>query len=106
GAFVARPRVSFPIWQRASPCWKDHKSADQIGQRPKVVVPSSAVVERSGTKHVFVVDEDQVRLTPVDLGAAFGPGYELVRGPGIGARVVKNPPPTLRDGHRIKESKR
>jgi hypothetical protein len=55
---------------------------------------------------VFVIEGDRVRMSPVELGAPFGPGHELVKGPRVGTRVVKDPPPTLSEGHRIKESKR
>jgi HlyD family secretion protein len=52
-------------------------SAESMKEPPKQVVPSSAVTERSGAKVVFVVDQGKVRMTPVSLGAAFGPIVEL-----------------------------
>jgi HlyD family secretion protein len=81
------------------------ESAEQIGQPPKIVVPSSALVERSGAQVVFIIDGDRVRMSPVQVGAPFGPGLELVEGPRVGTRLVKNPPATLSDGHRVQESK-
>lgn len=84
---------------------ENHESADQIGQPPKTVVPSTALFDKSGTKMVFVVEEDRVRMTPVTLGPAFGSGFELKEGPRVGTRLVKNPAATLADGQQIKERK-
>jgi hypothetical protein len=52
---------------------------------------------------VYVIEEGRVRASPVKLGPAFGGGFELVEGPRSGTRLVKDPPPTLTDGKRIKE---
>ncbi|HET6334751.1 MAG TPA: efflux RND transporter periplasmic adaptor subunit, partial [Polyangiales bacterium] len=82
-----------------------HKAldADAMKEKPKIVVPSAAVVERGGSKVVFVVDGENVRMTPVTLGAAFGDGFELEQGPQPGTKVVKSPPDVLMDGHKIQE---
>jgi len=70
---------------------------------PKIVVPGSAVTERSGSKVVFVVEGDKVRMVPVKLGASFGDGFELASGPSPGTQVVKEPPATLADGQKVKQ---
>jgi hypothetical protein len=57
----------------------------------------------NGSRVVYVVDDGKVRLTPVSVGPAFGSGFELLKGPGAGTRLVKDPPPTLADGHSVKE---
>lgn len=82
-----------------------HKALDAhaMKEKPKVIVPGAAVVERGGSKVVFVVDGENVRMTPVTLGAAFGDGFELEQGPQPGTKVVKSPPDVLMDGHKIKE---
>lgn len=77
--------------------------ADELKEKPKTVVPAAAVVERDGNKVVFVVDNEQVQMRPVTLGAAFADGFELMQGPEPGTKVVKSPPHTLADGQRIKE---
>jgi HlyD family secretion protein len=71
--------------------------------KSKVIVPAAAVVERGGSKVVFVVDGETVRMTPVTLGAAAGDGFELEQGPQPGTKVVKSPPDVLQDGNKIKE---
>jgi RND family efflux transporter MFP subunit len=75
----------------------------QMKEPPKTIVPASALVDRNGGRAVFVVDAGKVRLVPVTVGDAFGTGFVLKSGPAPGARVVKDPPPTLADGQSIKE---
>jgi HlyD family secretion protein len=78
-------------------------SADAIKEKPKKVVPGSAIAERNGGKVVFVVADGILKMAPVKLGPAFGQGFELVEGPAPGTRLVANPTPELSDGQRIKE---
>lgn len=75
-----------------------------IKEPPKLVVPKAAVVERQGANVVFVVEGDRVRMTSVEIGAAYGDdGYELIAGPPAGTRVVRDPPDGLADGQKVKE---
>ncbi|HEY3233544.1 MAG TPA: efflux RND transporter periplasmic adaptor subunit [Polyangiaceae bacterium] len=77
--------------------------AEAIKQPPKTIVPGAAITDRGGAKVLFAVENDRVRMTPVTLGPAFGTGFELVKGPPGGTRVVKGPGPELTDGQRIKQ---
>jgi RND family efflux transporter MFP subunit len=77
--------------------------ATSMKEPPKLIVPGAAVVERLGSKVVFALDGDQVRMTPVKLGPPFGSGFELREGPKEGTRVVRDPPATLSDLDRVKE---
>jgi RND family efflux transporter MFP subunit len=77
--------------------------ADAIKQPPKIVVPASAIAERDGGKFVFVLEGETVRMTPITTGAAFGRGFELVKGPSPGTRLVVEPPSTLVDGQKVKQ---
>lgn len=70
---------------------------------PKTIVPGSAIAAREGAKVVYVIEDGRVRTTPVELGPPFGSGFELVRGPAPGTKLVNHPPPTLPDGQRVKE---
>jgi len=78
-------------------------TADAIKEKPKKVVPGTAVAERNGGKVVFVVADGILKMAPVKLGPPFGKGFELVEGPAPGTRLVANPTPELSDGQRIKE---
>ena len=69
----------------------------------KLVVPKAAVVTRDGKQVVFAVKEGAVRLEPVELGAQEGDGFELLRGPPAGTKVVLSPENTLESGQRVKE---
>lgn len=69
---------------------------------PKTVLPGTAIADRAGSKVVFVIDGNSVRMVPVQLGAPFGNGFELVSGPSPGTKVVANPPATLADGQSVK----
>ncbi len=75
----------------------------KLNEPPKKIVPGSAVVDRAGSRVVFVLESGKVRMTPVSLGPRFGDGYELLEGPSPGTKIVSEPPPTLGDGQAIKE---
>lgn len=79
-----------------------------MAEAPKLLVPASAVTERDGTKVVFVLERDSERLQrmPVLLGPPLGSGFELLKGPSAGTRVVRDPSPQITDGQRIKEKDR
>ncbi len=78
--------------------------AEAVREPPKIVVPSSAVVTRGGDKFVFVLDENgTARQERVTLGAAMGPGFELVKGPPEGTKVIADPPASIADGYPVKE---
>ena len=77
--------------------------ANQMAEKPKLVVPGSAVTLRGDSKVVFVLDGDVVHMTPVTLGEAFGSGFEVKSGPPAGTRIVANPAATLSDGTKIQE---
>jgi RND family efflux transporter MFP subunit len=74
-----------------------------LAEPPKTIVPLSAVVDRAGTKVVFIVDSGRVRSVPITLGNPFGGGYELIVGPAPGTKVVSAPPVTLEDGQSVRE---
>jgi HlyD family secretion protein len=79
------------------------EDAAHMGQEARTVVPESAVVQHQGRPHVFVVEGSQAVLTPVVLGEAFGPGFVLKQGPGVGVQLVQHPPAQLKHLQRIKE---
>ena len=70
---------------------------------PKTIIPGEAVATRNGAKVAFVLEDARVRIVPLEVGPAFGSGFELKRGPPPGTRLVKNPAETLTDGQGVKE---
>lgn len=77
--------------------------ADAVKEPPKLIVPGSALVERSGANVVFVLEDGKVRMVTVEVGPAFGDGFELAKGPTAGTKVVVNPGTKLADGQTVKE---
>jgi len=71
---------------------------------PTPAVASDAVVDRGETKAVFAVQPDQtVKMVLVVTGGPMGGLVSLRQGPAAGTRIVRSPPPDLKDGMRIKE---
>jgi HlyD family secretion protein len=73
---------------------------------PKLIVPTSAVVKRGAGDVVFVVDDGEVRMTAVKVGAPFADGLELETKLPAGTKVVLEPSKSLTDGQQVKEIKR
>jgi HlyD family secretion protein len=76
---------------------------EALKQPPKIIVPSLALAERGGSKVVFTVEDEVVRMVPVKLGPPFGRGFELTDGPRPGTRLIASPPETMADGQKVKE---
>jgi len=79
--------------------------ANAVKEPAKLIVPGSALADRGGGKVVFVVSDNKVKMTPVQLGAAFGDGFVVKDGVSAGAKVVANPPGDMQDGQSIKEKR-
>jgi RND family efflux transporter MFP subunit len=65
------------------------------------VAPASAIVERHGSKFVYVLSDGHARETAVEIGRAVGDLVE-VRGVGVGERVVLKPLDRIADGVALK----
>jgi HlyD family secretion protein len=82
------------------------KELDAAAQKaaPTPAVSSDAVVERGDAKVVFVLDADgSVKSAPVVTGPPLGNLLTLQKGPPSGTRLVRSPPPDLKDGMHVKE---
>ena len=77
--------------------------AAALNAKPKLVVPGSALAERSGQRVVFVLSEGKAVQSPVTVGSAIGAAFELLQGPPSGTRLIDTPPPDLGDGAAVKE---
>jgi hypothetical protein len=82
---------------------KEALDQTQLNIPAKRVVPTEAVVDRDGQKVVFVIEDSEVRMTPVEVGPPFGGGLELVSDLPPGTKVVLAPPAKLADGQKVKE---
>ncbi len=75
----------------------------KLSERPKKIVPGTAVADRGGAKVVFTLDSGHVHMVPVTLGPPFADGFELVDGPAPGTKMVTDPAAALEDGQAVKE---
>lgn len=70
-------------------------------ERPRVALPSAAVISREGNHWVFVVAGKRVTEAPVHIGAKIGDMVEVIDGVKAGDKVVLNPPKKLGNGSKI-----
>lgn len=71
------------------------------GELPSAVVPRSALVEKEGLTHVFVVVEQRLEERVVQLGSSKGDLVAVTRGVKKDERVVDKPAPLLRNGQPV-----
>jgi HlyD family secretion protein len=72
-------------------------------QRPPVpAVALSAVTTRNGKRIVFVIKDNQINETPVDIGDVFGSMAEIKSGLAASDKVVNKPTDDLHSGMNIK----
>src|SRR3989441_10489283 len=103
-AFVDEPKDVLP--DMGSKVTFLTRQLDEAAQKapPTPAVAPDAVVDRGENKAVFVVQQNEtVKSVPVITGGALGNLVVLREGPPPGTRVVRSPPPQLKDGMRIKE---
>jgi len=75
----------------------------ELGQRPALTLPQTAVVLREGFAYVFRLEgADRVLQTKVALGRRVGERIEIVSGLAPEARVVDNGAGFLADGDVVK----
>lgn len=71
-------------------------------ERPRTVVPPSALLSRGGKTTVFVVREKRAIETAVTVGEQLGDMTEILSGVTSGDTVVLKPPVKMKDGVRIR----
>jgi RND family efflux transporter MFP subunit len=69
---------------------------------PRLTVPKTALVTRDGRTLAFVLEGTRVKLVQVKPGPTMGELVEIASGLKEGDRVVLKPPPSLKDGSRVK----
>lgn len=82
------------------------KSQFVVGQRPSLLVPASALVERGQLQRVFVVDErNRANMRLVSTGKTVKDKIELLAGAEAGERIVVRGAETLTDGAVVTEER-
>jgi HlyD family secretion protein len=83
---------------------REELAEDSLQAKPKKVVAADTITERDGGKLVYVVEDGTLRAVKVRVGPPVGGSVELLEGPAVGARVVRNPTAETFEGQRIKDS--
>lgn len=102
-SFIDRPTEVLPEMAARVSFLSAAIDEKDLKQPPKLVVPTAAVTRRGGADVVFVLDDDTVRQTPVELGGPLGGGRELVTPLPVDTKVVLSPPSSMNDGDTVKE---
>jgi len=71
-------------------------------QRPRLLVPKTAVRTADGRSIVFVMHDDRVERRAISVGSTMGNDTEVLSGVNSGDRVVVEGPQTLKDGDKVK----
>lgn len=67
------------------------KTAFAVGEAQRLLIPDSALVQRSEVSGVYVVADNRVSLRQVRLGHRFGDRIEVLSGLSAGERVASDP---------------
>jgi HlyD family secretion protein len=100
------PRVLPDMGVRVSFLEETAKKNDSGPSEPPagVLVPTSAIVDRDGHSTVFTIGGDHAKAVTVTAGQTYG-DLRLVQGVTSGTRVVRAPPPEMKDGARVSVNK-
>jgi RND family efflux transporter MFP subunit len=74
--------------------------------KPRLAVNGSALMQDDGKTYVFLLQQNIVRKTIVELGEKLGDMVEIKAGLKPGDRIVIKPPKGLKDGSKIKIAER
>jgi len=69
---------------------------------PSIIVPSSAIVTRSGASQVFEVVQNVVHARPVTTGVTRQDDVTILTGLNGGELLVNHPPDSMKDGDRVR----
>jgi len=83
---------------------REELQQEALKQQPKKVVAAEAVVDRNGSKAVYLVEDGKLRAVTVKVGPPVGSSVELLDGPPVGAKVVRNPSADTFEGQRITQA--
>jgi RND family efflux transporter MFP subunit len=78
------------------------EAGDEVTRQPMVVAPKVAVLQDADGSYVFVVEDDRVRRTRVELGGEVGDDVEIRSGLTGGERVAVGGAAELEDGRRVR----
>ena len=80
------------------------RKAGKGEEKPRIAVSSTAIVENSGKKNIFIVKNNKAVKTPVTAGEPLGDMVEISGGVAVGDKIVVRPPKNLRNNVPVKIS--
>ncbi|NIW36906.1 MAG: hypothetical protein GWN32_10345 [Gemmatimonadetes bacterium] len=78
------------------------EGSEAPADRPRLLIPQSAVRQENGKQLVYVVSQDQVERRAVTVGAREGDDVVVLGGLSPGELVVVEGPDDLADGDRVR----
>ena len=84
---------------------KEAMKKELENEKPNLVVPKSAVVERNGQLIAFKVREEKAVQVIVNTGKDFGSYIEITNGLESGDEIVESVTSELKDGVKVKINK-
>jgi HlyD family secretion protein len=73
-----------------------------VTEKDRLVVPYEAVVEKDGQNYVYMVDKEQAKQVPVEIGLEGDLSIEITKGLKQGDVVILNPPDDLENNQAVK----
>ncbi|MGC6486907.1 MAG: efflux RND transporter periplasmic adaptor subunit, partial [Planctomycetota bacterium] len=80
----------------------DQPAPAAVDREPRILIPQEALVRIDGEAGAFVLERDVVRFTAVRTASTKGGRVAVEAGLEPNQRIVLAPPPSLRDGDRIR----
>ena len=102
GLDVRDPRIVPDMGVRVS--FLEKAAPQEQKQKPGVLAPAAAIVQRDGGDVAFVVDGERVQQRKLQLGRTLGDDREVLGGLSAGDQVVLDPPEKLIDGAKVKDA--
>jgi RND family efflux transporter MFP subunit len=81
---------------------EEGEAGDEVARQAMVVAPKASVLEDADGPYVFLVVDDRVRRTAVELGGEVGDDVEIRSGLNGGERVAVSGATELEDGRRVR----
>lgn len=93
-----RPEMGVRIVFRSA----DQPEPEPSAAQPRILIPQEAIVRAGGETGAFLIERDAVRFTAIRTGMTKGGRVAVEAGLEPNQRIVLAPPPSLRDGDRIR----
>jgi HlyD family secretion protein len=73
-----------------------------VPEKDRLVVPYEAVAEKDDQSYIYIIEKNQAKRIPVQIGLEGDLSIEIISGLEKGATVILNPPDDLEDGQAVK----